>query len=301
MITEPEMGDGSGTGWPTDVLSNGGRPPRRRWWGGSADAPAGAPAGNPADGPSDDPAGGPASRWGGLSAAQQLPWAWALGGIVTASAVWVAVLLSTGYGRTPAPDLHGYHVGRNPCGGGTTLQPLTDALNVPDLFPGVATVTRGPAVDQVDCTLIGQTIRDDWATTYTITVGAELHKKTDPRPEFENTYQVQVSSITPTEPGTSILTVGFNDVSKPYPGLGDSAYLTTSRTRQALDVLYGGATISLSVEASVQWAGTGTAPVSTDNSPQFPTIPTTYSLRTTLPSTMRHLMTFLATQPPTSP
>ena len=58
---------------------------------------------------------------------------------------------------------------------------------------------------------------------------------------------------------------------------------------EALSVLYGGAVISLSLDATPRWTGTGQAPA------QSPDLPDISALRPLLPRTIRHLMTVLAT------
>lgn len=260
MITEIEGGPGRGEAG--DVVSGGGRRPWR---------------------------GGAAGRW---------PWLRVLGTAAVTSAVWAAVLHGTGYGHTQAPDLRGYHLDGSPC---TTenLRPLTDALGVQhfDLDPGVT--HKGAALDHVACTLSAvASLGDGWTTTYTANVTVDLHKKTDPRTEFEDAAHTQDLTRALSGPGVYIPQPDPG-ITKAVPGLGDSAYETTSHTRQAVHVLDGGAVLSLTIDAANQWQGTGTPKPDSDGAPLRPALADTTSLRPDLVPTMRTLMRVLSS--PASP
>lgn len=222
------------------------------------------------------------------------PWTWAVGGVAAASVAWVAVLQGTGYGHTAAPDLHGYHITDNPCTG-QNLQPLTDALAAQGFIGLPASVSRGPALDHVSCDMVGyRPANDHWQTTYTVTFTLDLHKKTDPRAEFEDTTKAVLSTLAPAQQDGAGLVTTADDggTTRPYPGIGDSAYLSSSATRQSLSVRHGGAVFILTLQGGNEWQDTGTA--SADGSRPLPPVADTSALAAQLPTTMRHLMTLMS-------
>ncbi|NUS10454.1 MAG: hypothetical protein HOY69_03430 [Streptomyces sp.] len=260
MISEPEMSDETGGGAPPgDLLAD------------SGEAPA--------------------------AVRQPRPWVWALGGIAVASAVWAAALHGTGDGT--APDLHGYHLDGNPCADGT-LASLKDAVGVPDFAASDATVTNGPALDELSCVLMTATASDQgWATSYTVSVTVELHKKTDPRAEFENARHTRVLTLpgggangnaAVAVAGTGTDATSAADV-HPVAGVGDEAYLLTpSGSGQTLEVLNGGAVLTLQVSGYTQWNSSGAAAGADDP----PVEPDLTRLRPAMTTAMRHLMTSLS-------
>jgi hypothetical protein len=257
VITEPEMADEPGPVQPPDVLSSGDHLP-------------GAPA-----------AGGVAGR---------RPWLWALTAVVATSAVWTAVLQSTDYGHTAVPDLHGYHLVGNPCGG-DNLKPLTDAMHTRNPTPNNPETRDGPALDEGTCSLIAEApATGGWVTTYTVNVSVELHKKTDPRVEFEDRNRPDIARLTGplAEPGTSVSGAEAATTVEHVPGLGDSAYylLALGSTDQALKVLHGGAIFSLSLSGYVVWQGHGEPPDSPGTGQRANLMP----LRPALEPAMRRLM-----------
>lgn len=265
MISEPEMTDESGATVGTAYVLSG------------ADHP---------------PPGGSAGR---------RPWKWALGAALATSAIWAAALQATGYGHTPAPDLHGLHLSQSPCTS-RDLQPLTGALGALDMSSAPAEVSRGPALDHLSCTLdASEDTNVGWAMTYTVTVTVDLHKKTDPRTEFETANHLAVTSLLSPEPeigsdtgtGDAYLRVSDDGVTSRVPGLGDSAYLTSGRTRETLAVLRGGAVLSLIVDATSEWRGE-VPPINPDGTPPRPALIDISALRPELPRTMRQLMTILS-------
>lgn len=264
MITEPEMSDDPGGGPPGDVLSD-----------------------------VDQRAGG-AAAFG-----RRRPWLWAAGGIAVASAVWAAVLHGTG-GTTP--DQHGYHLRGNPCAG-STLSPLTQALDMKDADTSDATISRGPALDRLSCLMSATSAaHDGWVTEYAVSVGVELHKRTDPRAEFENIGHVSLSTV-PGSPqsGSGLLTVTAGtldytsgDDAHPVTGIGDEAYLVESHgAGQTLEVLHGGAVLSLQVSGFSRRDDLGAAPTGGEDG-TAPPPPDLTGLRPSMTEAMRHLMTSLS-------
>lgn len=142
------------------------------------------PAGGPGFGP---PAGGlPPQRSGGGKG-----WLWATGGALVASLVWgavLAVLLSGSLGLG-GPSLDDYEYADNLCKS-VDVKPfeesgygLTEASGESE-----SQVSRGndhDAIGSMSCftTLTGETSGNAYHYTWT-----DLHKKTDPEPEFEARY-----------------------------------------------------------------------------------------------------------------
>ncbi|MFF7157963.1 hypothetical protein [Streptomyces sp. NPDC008139] len=211
--------------------------------------------------------------------------------VVATSAVWAAVLAGIGQGRDHSPDLHGYRVLGNTC---TTanLEPFTEALALQryDVDPG--SVLRGPTLDHASCVLSGTTSAGDgWTTRYAATVTVDLHKKTDPRPEFEDAGRVQSPGNVVAGPGT-YASPTVSGVARPVTGLGDLAFSVLSDTRQTVRVLDGDAVLSLTIDGTRQWQGSGTPPA-TDGALVRPVEANTTFLRPILVPTMRQLMTAL--------
>lgn len=206
MITEPELTDGPEEPAP-DVLSSGDPSPGR-------------------------PAAGPWTSW------SRRPWLWGVGGVALASAAWAGGLHAYhAHHRTAGPDLHGYVLGDSPCAG-STLRPLTDALRSKDAEAvSPAAVQLGPALDQLRCTIsASSTALPGGVTHYEAFVTVDLHKRTDPRPEFDQQSSLDPSDLTAAESTRRI------------SGLGDEAYLLTlSDQTQELKVLHGGAVFTLTL------------------------------------------------------
>ncbi len=221
------------------------------------------------------------------------PWVWALGGIVAASAVWATVLPASG---DTAPRLYGYRLGGNPCDG-EALKPLTDAVGKQGFAASAAKVSRGPALDELSCVLSGSSpAGDGWVTDCTITVGVELHKKTDPRDEFENARRARVSTVPADASDGSVLVATDSsflpgtDV-HPVTGVGDEAYFVEpSDSDRTLEVLRGGAVLTLKIDGYRSWNGPGDAPDSDDP----PELPDLRGLRPAMTEAIRRLMTALA-------
>lgn len=256
MITEPEMADEPGPVRPADVLSS-------RDHASQVTAVGGVPG--------------------------RRPWLWALGGIAATSVVWTAVLQGTDYGHTAAPDLHGYHLVGNPCGG-DNLEPLTHAMDTRNPTPNNPETRSGPALDEGSCSLIAEAPdRGGWVTTYIVNVDVELHKKTDPRVEFEARNRRAVATVNGSmaDPGSPFSSAEVAISVVRVHGLGDSAYLLAAgSTDQALEVLHGGAVFSLSLSAYVVWTGHGDPPDTPGNAQRTDLTP----LRPALVPSMRRLM-----------
>lgn len=258
MITEPEMADASGPGRSADVIGDD-RPP---------------------------PSGGPGPR---------RPWLWALGAAVATSAVWAGALQVAHHARAGSPDLHGYHLVKTPCAP-DNLRPLTGDLGPGPLAAGPEESHTGPGLDHSSCTLNGRTpTGDGWVTTYSVTFSVDLHEKTDPGAEFEDAVRLRSDPVLTSGDGSAITFSGSRDVVGPYPGLGDRAYLTSGASRQALDVLHGGAVLSLSVDGVTKWQGRR-PPTSADGFPAAPRDDIS-AIRRDLPGTMRRLMALLSAPP----
>ncbi|MBY8882671.1 hypothetical protein [Actinacidiphila acidipaludis] len=262
MIGEPEMSDVAGNEPPGELLSD---------------------------------ADGGAAGDGGTRRAR--PWLWAAGGIAVASAVWAAALHVSG---GTAPDLHGYHLAGNPCDG-AALNALTTALSGNDFTASDATLSSGPALDTVSCVLNAtEPPGHGWATDYTVTVSVELHKRTDPRAEFENPRHARVSNVPSRRTNASaILAVGAGgdsasaDQVHPVSGVGDEAYFVEPLpSHQSLAVLSGGAVLTLQVNAYSRWNTPGTEPDGGGSPPQ--PAPDLTRFRPAMTTAMRHLMTSLA-------
>lgn len=275
MITEPEMWEEPGPTVPGDLLSGADRPP-------------------PSPSPSPEFLSGADRSPSAPGAEKRRRWCWALGGIVAASAVWAGVLNGTGYGRTPPPDVHGYHLGGTPCTS-VDLGPLTDALAGGSFGSEPATLRKGPALDHAYCTMTStSSTGDGWSTWYVITVTVDLHKKTDPRAEFEDTYDRPDATPAMQEISGYFLMPSADATTRPYPGLGDLAYATSGATHQSLAVLHGGAVIHLTVDSGVAWVKADQPPAHPDGSPQRPLLVNTARLAPVLPETVRHLMSVLS-------
>lgn len=236
-------------------------------------------------------------------AARRRALVWGLaGGIAAASAVWGVTLQAVGHDHATTPDLHGMVLLGSPCTS-ANLEPLTGLVAPSAMQVDASLVNIGPAVDHAACSFVSTVPGADGSggteTVYAVDVTVDLHKKADPRAEFTDLYgapstqsglrRAQAYSIPlPTEP-----------VTKPYPGLGDLAYLTTDVNHLSLSVLSGGAVVTLGVdygEASTTAADTPTGLPVGWTAP--PTRAHTEALRPLLPQTVRHLMSALASQAP---
>lgn len=179
-------------------------------------------------------------------------WVWGVGGVVVASVVWGGGVRWWDGRHDGRPDLRGYAVGDgvrdSPCVGGA-LGPVVRAIGATST--GVMSpnqVSHGEAVDRSRCTLdayvpnaLGELDR------YEVSVAVDLHKATDPRPEFEDGMELDAADLSPVAAHT-------------VAGLGDLAVLQVrGEQTQELRVLDGGAVFSLTV------TGFADSPVSEDS------------------------------------
>lgn len=224
MISEPELVGEDGPGSSPDVVSG-------------FDAEQG-------------PAGG-RRRWHGAL--------WGVAGALTASAVWAAAVFGYGIGGDGKPDARGYRVESDSCAA-MELKELARALGKPE--SETTTELDGiehPALHRIRCTVdfpesaLGERGGEDgagWYTGYQASLTAELHKETDPRPEFE-----AGSTVTDMD-GTSV------DRVERVPDLGDQAYLLIMGDNTLrLNVVEGGAVMTLTLSAWMSYneseGGTG--------------------------------------------
>ncbi|MFD4018637.1 hypothetical protein [Streptomyces sindenensis] len=170
---------------------------------------------------------------------------WGVAGALTASAVWAAAVFGYGIGGDGKPDARGYRVESDSCAG-MELKELATALGAPPAEP--ATELDGiehPALHRIRCTVDFTTAvlrapdgdeGSGWSTGYQASLTAELHKETDPRPEFE-------AGTTLTEiDGTGV------DRVERVPDLGDLAYLLVMEDESmSVRVVDGGAVVALTL------------------------------------------------------
>ncbi|MFI8999835.1 hypothetical protein [Streptomyces sp. NPDC053541] len=198
------------------------------------------------------------------AARRRRPWLWALGGAVAASAVWGAGL--TAYQRTTAsdgPDLRGYRA-TDPCAAGA-FHGLSSALGRRAGNTNTAELDE-PGLYRANCvvSLQGTPVSYDVEVTY------NLHRATDPRPEFEALMHDPL--------------IGGGDR---IDGIGDLAFLNdTDSSAMVLDVVDGQAELRLRVGAVVEWNGEGEQP------PEPPKLDPA-ALRTYLVEDAKELMTAL--------
>ncbi|MBT2489167.1 hypothetical protein J7E96_11665 [Streptomyces sp. ISL-96] len=167
------------------------------------------------------------------------PWLWALGGAAVASAVWAGALYA--YGSPKAVDTRGYRVHGEGLCEKAELNAL--ALNLGKRGDESEELYEHRARDKVTCYIGFEPTRkpakDELSAHYQVELTAEIHKVTDPGPEFE-AYLAEPSPYgdgTPPKP-------------KKVTGLGENAYLTdTGEDGRQLMVLDGGAVLSLQVSA----------------------------------------------------
>ncbi|MEU6633241.1 hypothetical protein ABZ905_33855 [Streptomyces parvus] len=174
---------------------------------------------------------------------------WGVAGALTASAVWAAAVFGYGIGEDGKPDSRGYRVESDSCAA-MELKALSKAVGQPAAEP--ATALDGiehPALHRIGCTvtftaavLRGPDGEEDsgWATGYQASLTAELHKKTDPRPEFEAS-----STLTEVD-GTGV------DRVERVPDLGDLAYLLIMEDESMrVRAVEGGAVVTLTLSSWV--------------------------------------------------
>lgn len=155
------------------------------------------------------PAAPPAS--GGNAAGRAV--LWAVVGAVVASAAWAGGLFLTG-GFGSSADLRGYRAPANLCSS-ADYSSFKDEYPVDDSAP-TKNVMKDPALDQSYCSLSLKKTSSSYGDAY-LSLEVDLHKKTDPAPEFTATWKNYGDSHSD------------YDVT-PVQGIGEEAYLVTQDT-----------------------------------------------------------------------
>ncbi|MFD9408888.1 hypothetical protein ACFWBN_17975 [Streptomyces sp. NPDC059989] len=167
------------------------------------------------------------------------PWLWALGGAVLASAVWAGVL--TAQNRFADGPRISYRHTEELC----KIAPMKALVGVTGpLDQRVARQERRPALEWATCDFNGEW--PDEGLGYYGKVEVQLHRKTDPGPEFGAGLGLDAFI------GPEI------DEVQQVPGLGERALLHGYMSASRLQVLDGGTVFTL----TVQWTGQG--PVGSD-------------------------------------
>ncbi|MEU9404498.1 hypothetical protein AB0E08_02130 [Streptomyces sp. NPDC048281] len=155
------------------------------------------------------PAAAPAT--GGNAAGRAV--LWAVVGAVVASAAWAGGLFLTG-GFGSSADLRGYRAPANLCSS-ADYSSFKDEYPVDDSSP-TKNVMKDPALEQSYCSLSLKKTSTSYGDAY-LSMEVDLHKKTDPGPEFTATWKNYGDSHSD------------YDVT-PVQGIGDEAYLVTQDT-----------------------------------------------------------------------
>ncbi|MFJ9736863.1 hypothetical protein [Streptomyces sp. NPDC101166] len=172
------------------------------------------------------PAPAPPSGGGGKAAGRAVLWA-AVGAVV-ASAAWAAGVFLVGDGRGAEADLRGYTAPANLC-------TSADYSSFKAQYTGDAgTPTHNeledPALDDSYCSVSLKKAGSTYTDAY-LSIQLQLHKKTDPGPEFTARWKNYAESRT----GYDVDTV---------TGIGDEAYLVSQDTT-------GGSSTSGSIDATL--------------------------------------------------
>ncbi|GAA1352708.1 hypothetical protein GCM10009612_11720 [Streptomyces beijiangensis] len=205
------------------------------------------------------------------------PWLWALGGAVVASAVWAGGLFAYERGRDEGIDIKGYAVGSDICVR-ARLPSLAAALGPSTME--IPWVKYTAPLDRARCDM---TLAPKGMTTglsYDVSITVDLHKKTDPVPEFEAMRDVDRYS--------SDAAAKVEEV----PGLGDKAYMLTTLAADSRDpelrVRDGGAVFRLVL--GYGWNGN-----EGEKQPKDPTAEEIAALQPAMIEDMRALMAALKT------
>ncbi|MFJ8863416.1 hypothetical protein ACIRD8_33990 [Streptomyces sp. NPDC102451] len=213
------------------------------------------------------------------------PWLWAAGGAVMASALWAAAWYAYGV-EDRGPDLHGYRLDDGLCAA-LPLESIGSAIAPRQPVDEPASwQSRDGSLDRAECTVplkslaAGKRPTGRWSLEYTVSATVELHKKTDPGPEFE---------VRARETGADADT---EEKLEAVPDLGDQAYLRTSDYGSTeLTVLEGGAVLTLGISSDLNYEiDGGDGEVAEEDEPD---IPDTAPYQPALISDMRDLMALL--------
>lgn len=153
----------------------------------------------------------PVSPSGGGGAGRAVLWA-AVGAVV-ASAAWAAGVFLLG-GKGDGADLRGYAAPSDMCSS-ADYSSFKDEYPEGDSSPA-RNALKDPALDESYCSLDLKKTGSSYADAY-LSLQVDLHRKTDPGPEFTATWKNYGDSHT-----------GY-DVS-PVSGIGDEAYLVSQDT-----------------------------------------------------------------------
>lgn len=163
MISPPELVGGPDEGPPPETLDSVGGPPRP-----------------------------PLLRLGDrLRDWRGLPWVWALGGAVAASALWAGALYAVG--GEEGPDQRGYRLAWSSCDK-VPLTSLRQKLGKRDTSTESVDLFEDPAINRLECRMAirqpaarrGDDGNDEeTGNVYQVTLHVEQHRRTDPGPEIE--------------------------------------------------------------------------------------------------------------------
>ncbi|MFI1261320.1 MULTISPECIES: hypothetical protein [Streptomyces] len=178
--------------------------------------------GYPAGGIPSPPPGPPGAREG--AGRGKAGWLWAIGGAVAASAIWASVLFATGgFSDGADPDLAGYGYTDDLCAK-TSLTPFENAhfkikasTSAKDANPQ-HTGAQQNTMDTMSCNVSLEPQNagsSDYSSTWMYST-VTLHKKSDPAPEFADSYR----SYEKQEASTRYTV-------EAVPGIADEAYLVT--------------------------------------------------------------------------
>lgn len=178
--------------------------------------------GYPAGGMPSPPPGPPGAREG--TGRGRAGWLWAIGGAVAASAIWASVLFATGsFSDEADPDLAGYGYTGDLCAN-TSLTPFENAhfkikasTSAKDANPQ-HTGAQQNTMDTMSCNVSLEPENagsSDYSSTWMYNT-VTLHKKTDPAPEFADSYRSYEK-----QEASARYTV------EAVPGIADEAYLVT--------------------------------------------------------------------------
>ncbi|MGW5334672.1 hypothetical protein [Streptomyces bauhiniae] len=171
--------------------------------------PAGPQPGNPYAQP---PQYGPPPTAGGSGGAGRAV-LWAVVGAIVASAAWAAGVLLIGAAANAA-DLRGYTAPSDLCSR-ADYGSFKDEYTASDSTPTHSSL-KDPALDESHCSASLKKSGSSYADAY-LSLQVDLHKKTDPAPEFTATWKNYERAHTGYDVGA-------------VEGIGDEAYLVTQDT-----------------------------------------------------------------------
>jgi hypothetical protein len=183
----------------------------------------------------------------------KLPWVWALGGAVVASAVWAGGLYAL---RDQGPDQRGYRITAETCDK-VPLSAISKKLGERDRPTDASDRSEDPAFRRTECHMglkSNGARTEGRVTTYAAELLVEEHLKTDPGPEL----------------GARLTSgrYGLDDpVVSPVAGLGDRAFFVKAPEHGYIEadlrlvVQDGGVVLTLSVTGNVDLNSDSPVPV----------------------------------------